>query len=747
MSADRPIAFKRHLRAETVPGEGVFLVSARGAIALSGTGIDRLAPLLNGTRNVGELERELAPEVPARRLGHLLDRLADADLIAYRSGACGGARAAYWDLAGLDADEVATGLAARPVALTVLGNVDPSAAARACREAGLVLGGPAAFPLVLCDDYLDARLAALNARHLEEGRPWLLAKPTGADVWVGPFFEPGHGPCLACLAARLGGRRMVESYLQRAGGHARPCHPPETSLPATTAIGLQAAVLEAAKWLAGHRHPGQRAVWTLNTLTLESARHPVARRPQCPACGDPEPRPPRPVRLRSRPKAAGEHRALAPELMWERHAHLADPLTGVVERVRRDPRAPGFLHCYLSGPNLAMAAGGLPGIRAGLRRHSGGKGATDLHARVSALCEAVERHCGSRLGEEFTLRDSLAGLGPQAVHPNEVMLFHERQYRDRERWNAGRGGQMDCQFVPEPFDEHAPVEWTPLCSLVTGEQRLLPTQLLYYHGVRQAAGPVFARADSNGNAAGASLEDALVQGFLELVERDAVAQWWYNRTRHPGVDLHAFGDPAITGLAARYRELHREIWVLDLTSDLGVPVMAAVSRRTGRAAEDVMLGFGAHFDPRVAVSRALAEHGQLLPAVLDSRPDGTGYGAVDPRLAEWWARARVGGLPYLLPDPGRPRTGPADHPHRPRADLRADVGAVTALARRHGLDVLVLDQTRPDIGLPVVKVVVPGLRHFWARFAPGRLYDAPVRAGRLAEPTPYERLNPVPLFL
>jgi oxazoline/thiazoline synthase len=38
----------------------------------------------------------------------------------------------------------------------------------------------------------------------------------------------------------------------------------------------------------------------------------------------------------------------------------------------------------------------------------------------------------------------------------------------------------------------------------------------------------------------------------------------------------------------------------------------------------------------------------------------------------------------------------------------------------------------------VVKVVVPGLRSFWARFAPGRLYDVPVRLGRLPSPTTYE---------
>jgi ribosomal protein S12 methylthiotransferase accessory factor len=59
---------------------------------------------------------------------------------------------------------------------------------------------------------------------------------------------------------------------------------------------------------------------------------------------------------------------------------------------------------------------------------------------------------------------------------------------------------------------------------------------------------------------------------------------------------------------------------------------------------------------------------------------------------------------------------------------------------------LVLDQTQPDVGLPVVKVMVPGLRHFWRRLGPGRLYDVPVKRGWLAEPTPEEHMNPVGVF-
>ena len=64
------------------------------------------------------------------------------------------------------------------------------------------------------------------------------------------------------------------------------------------------------------------------------------------------------------------------------------------------------------------------------------------------------------------------------------------------------------------------------------------------------------------------------------------------------------------------------------------------------------------------------------------------------------------------------------------------------LAKRAGLDFLVLDQTRPDIQVPVVRVIVPGLRHFYRRFAAGRLYDVPVKLGLRDRPLPESELTP-----
>ncbi|WP_206184764.1 TOMM precursor leader peptide-binding protein [Thermoactinospora rubra] len=744
------IGFKRHVSAATVPGEAVYVTSTRGTYALSGQAIEQLAPLLDGSHTLAEVCEAMSPALSAEAVGQVLGKLAAANLVGYRHPGSGedASAEAYWDLAGVDQEERARSRQA-VVYVETLGEVDAGQVAEACRAAGLTTGHEwqaGRFTLVLCDDYLDPALEDVNARHLAAGRPWLLAKPAGADVWVGPLFRPGAGPCWACLASRLRAQRPGHACVSKLAEAGAAIRPPDTSLPATRAIGAQLAVLETAKWLAGCDTGLTEAVWTLDTLTLESAHHKLTRRPQCPACGDPDlvaKRGWQPIVVGSRPKSVldgNSHRAVGAEEVWEQYHHLVDPITGITDKIVRDPRCPPFLHSYLSGPNRALGADRLSMIRAGLRQQSGGKGRTAFEAKVGALCEAVERYCGSRFGDEPTVRDTFACLGAPAVHPDECQLFHPRQYRERDRWNAA---QMPFQHIPEPFRDDEVIDWTPVWSLTWDRRRLVPTDLLYYRG--DAPHPAM-RANSNGGAAGGSLEDAILQGFLELVERDAVALWWYNRTRQPAVDLDSFDDPWLADLREHYRRANREFWVIDLTADLDIPVMGAISRRTDKPEEDIMFGFGAHFDPRVALWRAVTELGQLMPAVAQVRADGTGYGLSNPHFRRWWRESTVANQPYLLPDRElAPRTA-ADYGYRPRTDLLEDLDHIRDLTRRLGLEVLVVDQTRPDIGMPVVKVVVPGLRHIWARFAPGRLYDVPVRLGRLPEATPYERLNPTPLF-
>jgi ribosomal protein S12 methylthiotransferase accessory factor len=751
------VSFKKHLRVETVPAEAVCLVSERGVTALSGSSIEKLAPLLDGTRTVGQVERELSADLSAGEVGELLTRLSDAGLLAYFPATAPGRdereeeALAYWNLAGMNAEGAASAVASAAVEIIATGNIDPDAVAAACRASGLTVQEPgsaaAAFSLVLCDDYQHPALSGVNADHLASRRPWLLAKLSGAASWIGPVFRPGAGPCWACLARRLEGNHVGGFLTRRVAGSNGSGFQRQASLPASRGAALHIAILETTKWLAGVRHEGQQGVYILDSLAMRGEHHYVARRPQCASCGDPglvAARVRRPVTVAPR-RIAGNggngQRVLAPEKVLEQYGHLVDPVTGIVGELRRQPECPEFLHSYLSGRNRAMTESSISALRAGLRLHTGGKGATELEAKVGALCEAVERYCGTRDGDEPIVRDSYRGLGDQAVHPSTCQLFHERQFAGRMRWNA-----VCAPFhrVPEPFDETAVIDWTPVWSLLRQKQTLMPTAMLYFNP-DPGRGPVSVFANSNGNAAGACLEDAILQGFFELVERDAVALWWYNRTRQPAVDLDSFDDPWVAGLPASYARMNRQVWVLDVTSDLGIPVMVALSRRTDKPAEDIMMGFGAHFDPRIAMRRALTELGQMLGPVAGVRADGTGYGVKDPHLAPWWTSATVANQPYLIPDSSEIPRNAASYGYLPTPDL--DLPRMCATVRGAGLDILVLDQTRPDIQMPVVKVVVPGLRHFWPRFAPGRLYDVPVRLGRLARPTAYEDLNPIPIYL
>jgi ribosomal protein S12 methylthiotransferase accessory factor len=742
------IGFKRHLRPQVVQGEAVYLFGESGVTAIAGTHVETLAPLLDGTRDLAALLRDVPADLTADKVAHMLTRLTAAGLVGKRGTEDGSATAeaslAYWDAAGLDSADAVTATTTSLVSVVAIGDIDRDALVEALHRNGLtVTSGSGDLTVVACADYLAPELREVDAAHRAAGTPWLLVKPVGAQVCVGPFFTPGDGPCWRCLAVRLSANRKAEAHVRARCGQRGPAPRPAIGLPSLRATALDIASVEAAKWLAGIRHEAQRSIWNYDSLTMKVTQHEVRRRPQCPGCGDPAivaRRAFEPVELTSRLKRScegGGHRSASPQEVLDTYRHLVGPVTGVVREIRRNDQGPAFFNSYLSGSNVAAAGEGVEGLRSSLRADTGGKGVTPLDAQVGALCEAVERRSGTYFGEEARVSGSYTSLAGRAIHPATVLQFHPAQFGNREAWNAEHSS---FQHVTTPFDENEVMDWSPLWSLTERRHKLLPTGMLYFG----APCPPSVASDSNGCAAGSSLEDAVLQGLLELIERDAVALWWYNRTPLPGVDLESLRDPWVNELREVHAGLGREVWLLDVTADLGVPTMVAVSRRTdGGPREDIMFGFGAHLDPRVAVRRAFTELNQCMPSMCGP----VDLSELDVDMRRWIETTRLADHPWLAPDPSVPARDVLHHGHVHRPDLADDVRAIQHVLEAKGMELLVLDQTRPDIGLPVVRVVVPGLRHFWSRLAQGRLYEVPVQLGRLTRPRRCEELNPIPLFL
>jgi ribosomal protein S12 methylthiotransferase accessory factor len=152
--------------------------------------------------------------------------------------------------------------------------------------------------------------------------------------------------------------------------------------------------------------------------------------------------------------------------------------------------------------------------------------------------------------------------------------------------------------------------------------------------------------------------------------------------------------------------------------------------------ENIEFGSGAHFDSRIALLRALTELNQFLSIGL------MGGGSGEKPSLDGTTPLRLRDYPFLTSN-GKPAAPPdSGSKFGPLDNTRRQAEACVEIARRAGLDFLVLDQTRPDVEVPVVRVIVPGLRHFYRRFAPGRLYDIPVKLGLRDRPMPEGELTP-----
>jgi oxazoline/thiazoline synthase len=749
--------FKQCFRYEVIPSEGVVLLYERGHFLLPGNVYIQLAPLLDGQHTVDEIFARLQGKAPAVEVLQALATLQSKKFTVDIPLPLPPEQAAFWDMADVGVEHAVQRLRETTVSIASFGAIDSVPFQDLLASLGIRVGDKGECCVVLTDDYLRPELNVFNRDALIQNRPWLLIKPVGVELWIGPLFLPGKTACWSCLAHRLQGARKVENYLGEKNGSFDLYPLSLAVLPSTFHTGLNIAATETAKWVSCRRNEGlEGRIVTFDTLSLTTQTHILVRRPQCPCCGDPQAftaKQTAPLVLQSCRKifAASGRQCLPAEEIVKKLEHHISPLTGIVHTLRPTSTWTGensLTPSYVTGHNFVYVSKDdsldLDFLRASLQGGSSGKGKHPIQAKASALCESIERYSGLFQGDEARLRARFNDLRTRAIQPNSCMLFSERQFRNREQWNAG---SLPSTWVPEPFDVDMEIEWSPAWSLTYDEPRYVPTAYCYY-GYSRTHNAWFARADANGCAAGQSKEEAILQGFIELVERDSVALWWYNRLKKPAVDLSSFAEPYFHELQAYYQTLHRDLWILDVTSDLNIPTFAAISRRNDHEAEAIMFGFGAHLDPQIAILRALTELNLQLPllhSVMSENDDRSL--SVDTRVISWWKTAKLESHSYLTPDAAvLPRTR-EDYPQHASEDFYIDVMSCVQKAEEKGLETLVLDQTRPDTGLTVVKVLVPGLRHFWPRFGPGRLYDVPVQMGWLTEPITEDQLNSQPIYL
>ena len=304
-----------------------------------------------------------------------------------------------------------------------------------------------------------------------------------------------------------------------------------------------------------------------------------------------------------------------------------------------------------------------------------GKGATPTEAKVSAMMEGLERY-SAELRDRVLKIDCFSHLDG-ALDPRELIL-------------------------PQGAEHDAMIPWISGWDIMNDEEILVPANAVF-HPLPSDYKRLF-RTNTSGLASGNVIEEAIFHGLAEVIERDAWAL--VEATRRTGPLICDVEDEQAKGLLDKFAAAEVDVYLRDITSDIGIPTCAA-------AADDVRLrdptllttGMGTHTSAVVAVLRALTEVAQSrLTQIHGAREDTTiadfrkqiGYDRTK-RLNKHWFEASE-------------KKSFAEIESFESDDFLLDIKYMLKKLEEAGLNrVVVVDLTREEIGLPVVRVIVPGL--------------------------------------
>jgi oxazoline/thiazoline synthase len=226
-----------------------------------------------------------------------------------------------------------------------------------------------------------------------------------------------------------------------------------------------------------------------------------------------------------------------------------------------------------------------------------GKGITEEQAYLSAAFELFERICSRYYGNVEMVRATHREVKDCAV--DMQALIGETRYQ----------GNMDC------FHEDLPVDWVWGYSLVHNTPKLVPASMTYLSEAKFQGH--FFDVSSGGLAAGATLEDAILQGLFEVIEHDALIIWQANALTMPKIDLNTIHIPRLRPILKEIEQRGFKVIVRNYTSDFGVPVFRTwiVNERDYRFYATG--GLGANLDPDIALERSVSEAWQALVSTND----------------------------------------------------------------------------------------------------------------------------------
>ncbi|MGW1205235.1 TOMM precursor leader peptide-binding protein [Streptomyces cyaneofuscatus] len=590
-----------------------------------------------------------------------------------------------------------------------------------------------------------------------DARPAANVQLTSRAVLIGPWGGgPSGAACGQCLAMRW---QRLRSRSEREALELG--HEPRGAVhwPVLTAYAVDAAWATYQAVIGGgatnpDATPADRAlpqVTRIDLATLATATFPLLPEPLCPACVSEVPDTAEVARMELGPTPKPDpdgYRLRTLDSYPLPTAALANPVCGALgSDTWINPAS--TTTAPVAGTHFVRGYAGLNDVT------WSGQANRYATSRTLAYLEGLERYAGThpRRGTSPVV-DSYRNLAEQgqALNPADCGFYAPETYASDP--------------LVSPFDPDRAIPWVWGHSLRDDRPVLVPARLAHYSAGVDADNFVF--ECSNGCATGGSLEEAILFGLLELVERDAFLLAWYGRARLTAIDLATATTPAVRSMLDRAALHGYDVHAFDTRMDLAVPVVTALAVRRDGGHGTLSFSAAAGFDPADTVEAALSEVLTYIPhlpyQVAERRTELEAMERDFSKVLHLKDHAQLYGLPsmvrhaaeYLEPvavlpleevfadwQPLRPRTG----------DLLDDLRCLRDQLTAAGYDVIAVDQTTPEqhrMGLHTVSTTVPGLLPLdfgWTRqraLHMPRLRTALRAAGRRADDLPEAEIKAVP---
>ena len=316
----------------------------------------------------------------------------------------------------------------------------------------------------------------------------------------------------------------------------------------------------------------------------------------------------------------------------------------------------------------------------------GGKGISKDHAKASAMMEGFERYSAEKQESDDTI----------FATPNEI--GEKGEYIEPKSLN-----------LPQKFEKadlgDTKFEWNLAHDIITGNDYYVLSNAVFHPYNHDSDVESLFKSNTNGLASGNVLEEAILHGIFEVIERDAWSIFEMTHKNYSQINIDSIESDLINEIIDKFESQGIKIKLMDFTADIKIPTIAASADDTvTRDAGLLTLGIGTHLDPEVAILRALTEVAQSRATQINGAREDT-VRADFAREAGYERMKRINKY-YFRQEEEQINLSDIENKSTTSIDEDIDIVKEELIANdiKH---VLYTDLTRPEVDVSVVRVIIP----------------------------------------